>query len=271
MSLASPVTILLVGLGISSAAMAVLWLIQRRTGDAGIVDPGWAFSLGLFAVLLASFGSAEPGRRWLLVLLCGAWSLRLGLFLLFDRVLKGPEDGRYVMLRQAWGERQQPYLFVFFQAQAIIAALFAVPLAIVAFNPRPLGALDAAAVALWALSVGGESLADAQLARFKKRPGSRGRTCREGLWAWSRHPNYFFEWLHWFVPVLLAWGSPWWPASLLGPALMLFLLFRVTGIPYTEKRALQSRGEEYARYQREVPAFVPWFPRRESSSDQGQP
>lgn len=244
--------------------MALLWLLQRRTGDAGVVDVGWSYSLGFFALLLAFGGSGDPWRRALMAILAGAWALRLGTHLLVDRVLKGPEDGRYRMLRESWGERQQAYLFLFFQAQAVIAAFFAVPFAVVAFNPRPLGPLDAAAALVWLVAVAGEAVADAQLARFRKDPANKGRTCRAGLWALSRHPNYFFEWVHWLTYVLLAVAAPWQGLAWLGPAAMLFLLYRVTGIPYTEKRALQSRGEEYARYQREVSAFVPWPPKKES-------
>lgn len=249
-------------LGIS-VGMVVLWLVQLRTRDAGIVDVGWSFALGLLAAWAALGGTGDRARRILLVVLAGGWALRLGIFLLRDRVLSGEEDGRYQMLRESWGRRQQPCMFVLFQAQALIAALFAIPFLVVAFNPRPLGALDLLAVVIWLVSVGGESLADRQLARFKAQPSNRGRTCRDGLWAYSRHPNYFFEWIHWFTYVVLAVGAPAWWLSLLGPAAMLMFLLRLTGIPYTEKRALMTRGEDYARYQREVSAFVPWFPRKE--------
>jgi steroid 5-alpha reductase family enzyme len=111
----------------------------------------------------------------------------------------------------------------------------------------------------------GESVADRQLGRFKTRPGSRGLACREGLWRYSRHPNYFFEWLVWIAYSLLAWPAPHGYLALPIPLLMLFFLLRVTGIPYTEAQALRSRGEAYARYQREVSAFIPWFPRRQAS------
>jgi steroid 5-alpha reductase family enzyme len=104
-------------------------------------------------------------------------------------------------------------------------------------------------------------LADRQLARFKRRPESRGKTCREGWWRYSRHPNYFFEWLHWWSYVLLAAGSPWWVLTLIGPALMLLFLFKVTGIPATEAQASVSRSD-YAEYRRTTSAFIPWFPKR---------
>ena len=115
----------------------------------------------------------------------------------------------------------------------------------------------------------GESVSDRQLAAWKADPANRGKTCRQGLWAVSRHPNYFFEWLHWMAyPVLglALLGTPlaaWWPITLLGPVIMLVLLLQFTGIPYTEKQAIRSRGEDYKKYQREVSKFFPWFVRKE--------
>jgi steroid 5-alpha reductase family enzyme len=118
-------------------------------------------------------------------------------------------------------------------------------------------------VLIWAVAVGGETLADRQLAAWRAAPANDGRTCRSGLWRYSRHPNYFFEWLHWWTYIPLAWGSPWWWLTLLGQALMLFTLFKVTGIPHTERQALASRGEDYRAYQRSTSVFIPWFPKED--------
>ena len=123
---------------------------------------------------------------------------------------------------------------------------------------------DGLGVAIWAIGVAGEAVADAQLARFRADPGHRGRTCRAGLWRYSRHPNYFFEWLTWWAYVAIAWGAPHGWVALFGPAVMLLFLFKVTGIPYTEAQALRSRGDDYRAYQRTTSAFVPWFPRADA-------
>jgi steroid 5-alpha reductase family enzyme len=117
------------------------------------------------------------------------------------------------------------------------------------------------AIALWAGALAGESVADRQLERFKADAHSRGRVCRSGLWRYSRHPNYFFEWLVWVAYALAATTAPWGALAWACPAVMLFLLFRVTGIPATEAHALRSRGEAYRDYQRTTSAFVPWVPR----------
>lgn len=109
-------------------------------------------------------------------------------------------------------------------------------------------------------SILGERVADAQLKRWRRNPANKGSTCRPALWRYSRHPNYFFEWLHWWGYVLLTAGSLHMIAALLGPVVMLIFLFRITGTPYTEKQALRSRGDDYRDYQRTTSACFPWFP-----------
>lgn len=246
-----------------AVVMAGLWAVQRRSGDAGIVDVGWAASLGAAGIAVAAFGDGDPLRRALAGAMIGLWGLRLAGYLFADRLGKDHEDGRYVNLRHYWGERAQPWFFVFFQAQAVIVVLFLLPLAAATANPRPLGLGDVLAVFIWLVSVGGESLADRRLSRFRSDPANRGKTCREGLWRYSRHPNYFFEWLHWWAYVALAASADGWSwlVALLGPVLMLVFLYRLTGIPYTEAQALKSRGDDYREYQRTTSAFFPWFPR----------
>ena len=122
---------------------------------------------------------------------------------------------------------------------------------------------DHIGLATWLASVGGEALADRQLARFRADPRHRGKTCRAGLWRYSRHPNYFFEWLHWFAYVLLAVGSPIAWLAWSGPVVMYVFLRWISGIPWTEQQALRSRGEDYARYQRSTPMLIPWFPKED--------
>ena len=260
-----PLRLILIAWAAMALAMTALYLVERRTRNAGWVDVGWTFGVALAAGFYAWFGYGDPGRRVLLAALAGLWGLRLGLYLLV-RVASEPEDGRYQMLRRGLGDRTALGFFVFFQIQAFWVVMFAAPFLPVAFHKAPLLAWwDVAAICVWLVSVGGESLADAQLARFRAKPESRGRTCREGLWRYSRHPNYFFEWLHWFTYILLAIGSPYFWVTLAGPVLMFVFLYKVTGIPYTEKRSLESRGEDYRSYQRTTSAFIPWFPKKEQT------
>lgn len=250
-----------VGWLVMIAVMGGLWLVQRARLNAAIVDVAWAFGTGLLGVGFAALASGLTARRLLVGTLAALWSLRLAGYLL-RRVRREPEDGRYQTLRRRWGDSAQRNLFLFFQVQAVWAVLFAVPMLAAASSPRRLGWLDAAGAALWLLALAGESLADAQLSRFRADPDNRGRVCAAGLWRYSRHPNYFFEWLHWWAYVLIAGGPPYAWVALPGPLLMLFFLFRVTGIPPTEAQALESRGDAYREYQRTTSVFVPWPPRR---------
>ncbi|MDE3157057.1 MAG: DUF1295 domain-containing protein [Acidobacteriota bacterium] len=255
----------LLALGASTVAvlMFVLWLIHLRTGNAAIVDAGWAGGLSLLAAIYAAAGPGDRVRSGLVAVMAAAWGLRLALYVLVTRVIGQPEEGRYVELRRTWRTHLPLKFLGFFEFQALVAVILSVPFLLPALNPAPgLQPVEYAGGAIWLIGFLGEVLADAQLHRFKANPAHRGRTCRVGLWRWSRHPNYFFEWVIWIGFAVFALGSPWGAAGLLSPALILYFLLRVTGIPATEAQALRSRGDEYRQYQRTTSPFIPWFPRR---------
>ena len=261
---ASQWTTLLQGWGASVLVLQALWFVQRRHKDAGLADVGWAGSLAALAIWYAVVGEGSGAQRLLAGIVGGLWGGRLALHLLFDRCLGKPEDGRYAYLREHWGERADVQFLWFFQLQALVAALLSVPFLLMAGNPaEALLPVQWFGLALFVLAKGGEVVADRQLARFRARPDSRGRTCREGLWRYSRHPNYFFEWLVWCTFAALAWPAPGGPWALAMPVLMYVLITKVSGIPYTEAQALRSRGEDYRRYQRTTSPLIPWFPREE--------
>jgi steroid 5-alpha reductase family enzyme len=252
-------------LALSAAGLALLvglWVIQLRTRDAATVDVGWTILVAGGAVSAGFLGGGDPWRRAVVAGLAAVWALRLGVYLLTDRVLASQgEDGRYRALREHWGAAAPRYFLLLYLGQAAVAALFIVPLA-AAMRGGPLDGWAVAGVIVWLAAVGGEALADRQLARFRADPANRGAVCCAGLWRYSRHPNYFFEWVHWWAYVLIGHAAP---PTLLGPAAMLLFLFRITGIPYAERQALKSRGERYREYQRTTSAFVPWPPRRRPS------
>lgn len=258
-------SLLIYSLPVAMVGMALLFWLQRRRGDAGIVDVAWAGGIGLLAIAAAYCGEGWEPRRFLVGLMGSVWSIRLTVHLVIDRQIRaGREDGRYQMLRNKWGAKAQRRFFYFFQGQAMLVVLFGLPFVAVAANAR-VGwtAWDAAGLVVWTVAVAGEWIADRQLAAFRRQAANQGRTCDLGLWRYSRHPNYFFEWVHWWAYVAMAGGSESGWLAWVGPVLMWFLLSRVTGIPYTEKRALVTRGEDYRRYQRVTSSFIPWFPRRD--------
>jgi len=243
----------------ATVVMGAVFELQRRTRNAGYVDVAWALLLGTAALSFGWLADGDIATRATVAVLGGLWGFRLGLHLL-HRVLREPEDGRYRHLRTHWHDDQSKF-FAFFMFLAGLTAMFAAPMLAAAQNLRALPVMQiAAAVLIWMISVGGEALADAQLDRFRTNPANQRRTCRDGLWRYSRHPNYFFEWLHWFSYVVLAIGSPLFLLSCIGPLLMGVSLNWVTGIPFVEAQSLRSRGDDYRDYQRTTSRFIPWFP-----------
>lgn len=264
-ALANSLGLLLPGALLVHTLLLALWLVSLRTGNASIVDAGWAYGLALMALSLAAAAPGYFWRTWIMTAMSVLWGLRLGTYLLariLGRNLGREEEGRYKELRRRWKTGLRWKFLAFFQAQAVLVVLLSVVFLLPALNPEPrLSALEILGVALWLMAWCGESLADRQLAAFKREFPSPEMLCQRGLWRYSRHPNYFFEWLIWVAWALYAAASPWGWAAFAAPLLMLYLLFRVTGIPATEQQALRSKGEAYREYQKTTSAFVPWFRR----------
>ena len=257
---------LIVGWVILAVVMHLLWMWQKKSSRAGFVDVAWSLGTGGLGIGFCIAGNGMTDRRWILGVLIGLWGLRLTKHL-WDRLSREGEDGRYESYRREKGQKAADrFYMIFFQMQAVFALIFASPILIAANTPEDveLQLLDGVGVAIWVLALLGESIADRQLQKVRKDPANRGEVCRVGLWAWSRHPNYFFEWLHWFAYVAIGWHGDWRYLTLFGPIAMLLFLFKFTGIPITEKQALRSRGEKYEKYQREVSVFFPLPPKIES-------
>lgn len=243
--------------------MAATFFCARALNNYGIVDAVWAFS---FLPLTVWFAWSLPGhgpRDPLLVTLVALWSVRLGVHLTRRIAREHPhEDQRYAALRQHWAPRAELKMFNFYQLQAIFTLLLATPLLLAATNPAPaLGAAELIGAMIVCVGWLGESVADAQLRRFKRERAAHETVCQRGLWRHSRHPNYFFEWTVWVGFAVFALGAPWGWLGLISPVIMLHLLLNVTGVPATERAALASKGDAYREYQRTTNAFLPG-PRR---------
>jgi steroid 5-alpha reductase family enzyme len=256
-------------LAAAAAALAVSFAIgyalARRLNNYGIVDILWSYAFAAVAILFAAGGPGWWVRRALLAAAVAVWSVRLGTHLLVRIAHHHPtEDGRYQRLREEWADGFAWRMGGFFQLQAASVLFLALPFFWICRNPAAsLRPLEWVGLAVWTLAIAGEALADAQLAGFKRRvrAGAESAVCDVGLWRYSRHPNYFCEWLIWVGYAVWACASPWGWLGLLSPASILFLLLRVTGIPMTEAQSVRSKGDAYRRYQARTSAFVPWFPR----------
>jgi steroid 5-alpha reductase family enzyme len=257
-------SLLLVGAAIVGGMMFVLWILHLLLRNAAVVDVGWAAGLGLLAVYYAWAGPGYSWRKYAIAAMAATWSLRLAGYLLFARVLGHPEEGRYVQLRQEWKTNLPVRFLLFFEFQALLDLVLSLPFLLACLDRRiPLGPFETLGAAIWLVGMLGEATADAHLNAFKKNPANKGKTCRAGLWNYSRHPNYFFEWTIWVGYAVFAVASPWGWIGILSPALILYFLLALTGIPATEAQALRSRGDEYRQYQRTTSAFIPWFPKKE--------
>lgn len=244
-----------------SVVMAGAWVVQRVAANCGWVDAIWTFGLGAAGAALALLPSVVTWRQVVVAVLVATWSLRLGLHIV-ARSMHGPEDVRYALVRVEWGARFQSRMFGFLQVQAAAAIFLALSMLLAAHNPAAFPRWqDFAAVAVLAVAVIGEGLADEQLRRFRR--DHRGKVCDVGLWAWSRHPNYFFEWFGWVAYPLFAVsaGWPWGWLALSGPAFMYWLLVYVSGVPMLEQQMLKSRGDLFRVYQSRVSAFFPFPPK----------
>lgn len=236
-----------------------VFLFARRVDNYGVVDVAWSLSFAALAVYLAVAADGWWVRRVLVAAIVSVWSLRLGIHL-WRRVQSHhpEEDGRYATMREEWRADLGKKMFLFFQMQAVSVVVLGLPFLFATSNGSiGLTPVEIAGFAVWLAAVFGESVADAQLARFKRDPANRGRVCDIGLWRYSRHPNYFFEWLIWVGFFLVGAAAPWGWTGAIAPAVILYLLLKVTGVPPTEEQALRSRGDAYRQYQRTTNAFFP--------------
>ena len=261
--------ILLVALaGIAlSLLMTAAWTLQRRTGNTGWVDVVWSFGVGgvgFVGSLLPLDNEWPQWRQFLVAGLAAAWCLRLGLHIA-SRTRATGDDPRYRALIEQWGAEASRRMFVFLQAQAAVGSILELSIILAAHNPDSnLRLQDLFGLAMFAVAISGEAIADRQLRAFRANPGQRSQVCDVGLWRWSRHPNYFFEWVSWLAYPIIAIDfsgrNPLGWLAIAAPVFMYWTLVYVSGIPPLEEHMLRSRGEQFRAYQKRTSAFFPWPP-----------
>jgi steroid 5-alpha reductase family enzyme len=244
------------------AYVNLVHLLALLKKDNGIMDAAWGMGFILVSLVTLAVADGLDARRLLLGALVVVWGARLSLHILIRNAGRAGEDFRYRNWREMWGRwfYVRSYLQIYMLQGAV---MFLVSIPIILVNARrggPLGLLDAFGAAIWLLGFVFEALGDYQLLRFTREPANKGRVMRYGVWCLSRHPNYFGEATLWWGCFLIALSVPggWW--ALISPALIAFLLLRVSGIPMLE--AKYKDNPEYQEYRRTTSAFFPWFPRK---------
>jgi steroid 5-alpha reductase family enzyme len=242
--------------------MSILWVVYLYSRNAGVVDIGWALGFVLTSWAYFFLGEGDLLKRLTITILATVWALRLA-WQFYHRFVLAKEDPRYEEIRRSWGNQYLDFKFLMmFIFQGVLVVFLSLPFLIVCSlgipNWHP---VEIVAILLWVLGVGGETVADIQLTNFKKNSENQKKVCQEGLWRYSRHPNYFFEFVVWVSFFLFALGTPGGWLSVISPGLMLCLLLKISGIPLTEAEALRSKGAEYEEYMRKTSPFIPWFSR----------
>jgi steroid 5-alpha reductase family enzyme len=254
-----------------SLAMTLAWAIEQRSGNSGWVDTLWAFGLGAVGITsalipLGADATASKARRWLVAAAVLAWALRLGVHIA-SRTAGITDDPRYAALRAGWGAQASWQMWLLVQKQALVSIPLALSIFFAAHNSAPhLRAQDYLGVLIFVVAIAGEAIADRELKQFRKSSTARHAICDAGLWRWSRHPNYFFEWFGWLgyavIAVDLGGGYPWGWFALAGATCMYWLLVHVSGIPPLEDHMLRTRGDAFRDYRARTSAFFPRPPRQ---------
>lgn len=242
--------------------MLLLWLAYLLRPNIGLVDLGWGVSLVLASLVPLIGGDGYFWRRLLVVIVFAVWGIRLS-YHLMRRFRFDVEDARWSHLMESplyFGPL--PFrVLVLYLLQGAVATLLSLPIAIMGVNQEPsFSTFEVFGLLIWMGGLAGEAIADGQLYAFKADSANEGKVCQEGLWRYSRHPNYFFEWIIWIGFALMAISSPFGWLGIIAPLIVLYLLVRVTGIPPLEQHEVEEKGEAYKQYQARISSFLPWFP-----------
>ncbi len=244
--------------------MLACWIVYLFQNRASVVDVGWGLGFILAAWIYFVLGSGDFLKMLVMTSMATIWAGRLSYHLWQRYRGSKQEDPRYQDILDKWDpDSARLFYLMLFIFQGVLVVILSLPFFLVSLGSEAeWSQLEVWAIVIWLIGVGGETLADRQLADFRKDVANQGNVCRRGLWHYSRHPNYFFEAIVWVGFALFALPAAWGWLALTAPVLMLILLCKVSGIPLTEAQGLRSKGELYRDYQRTTSIFIPWFPKK---------
>ncbi len=248
--------------------MIVMWFWGKTRNNYAVIDVGWGLVIAGIATVYSILGTGNLLSKLSVLVPVWFWAIRLSGYLYITRIRTNhPEDKRYAKFREDYGDKvHQKFFTNVFLLQGFLALLLSPPFVVAANANLDLSVFQPfvfIGLALFILGVIGESIADNQLHRFVSNSANKGMVCNIGLWNYSRHPNYFFEWLLWLgigiIPIQIQNTNS--LLSLFSPLVMFILLRFVSGVPFAERFSLLSKGEKFVAYQKTTNAFFPWFPK----------
>jgi steroid 5-alpha reductase family enzyme len=236
--------------------MCFMWMVYRLLKNPAVVDASWSIGLMLSGLIYLGKMPMTP-RNTLICVLLTMWALRLAGYLWYTRIHQGHIDKRYIKLSNNWKINQSLGFFLNFQLQGLLIFIISFVFYLISKSHNTsLTQIDEMAIVMVLVGIIGESVADLQLYRFKNR--QKGGVCNMGLWRYSRHPNYFFDWLTWLGFTLFALQSNHGYLGIISPLVLYLIFTQLTG-PLTERGSVESRGQKYIDYQKQTSMFFPWF------------
>jgi steroid 5-alpha reductase family enzyme len=243
-----------------ASCMLVLWLVSIVIKDVSIIDAFWGTAFVLVSWIGLVVGHGVYFRKILLVLLVSIWGIRLSIYLFFRNHGK-PEDYRYAAMRKRDPNFTITSLYKVFGVQGLVVMLLSPPLwkVLQTHEPTTITVFDIVGTLVWLFGFLFESIGDYHLSQFKKDKNNAGKLMNKGLWRYTRHPNYFGDAVQWWGYGIIALSIPgaWW--TLYSPALMTYVLVRVTGASLLEKKLAKTKPE-WSKYMETTNTFIPWFP-----------
>jgi steroid 5-alpha reductase family enzyme len=243
--------------------MTVWFFVGQVLRRNDVADIAWGLGFVVVAVTALSLQAEIAARSFITTVLIGIWGVRLSSHI-YKRNRGKPEDPRYQRWRKEWGRHAVIRAFLqIFLLQGMLLLIISIPVVVLISSGKvPLGWLDAFGILIWLTGFLFEAIGDSQLSQFKKNPENRGRIMDQGLWQYTRHPNYFGEVLLWWGIYAMVLSVPLGWATIAGPLLITVLILKVSGITLLEER--YEGNTAYQEYKRRTSAFFPFPPRKET-------